>query len=525
MLSLLWLAALASPTPQEWPQTRAERTNYAETSHYSDVIDFIHGLQRSGAPVRLTYMGESTEGKKMPMVVVSRPPVANAIQARKLGKPVVYVQANIHAGEVEGKEAILHLLRRYCQEKSGILDKIVLIATPIYNIDGNEKFGPQNRNRPSQGGPELVGLRANGQNLDLNRDHIKAETPEFRAILDHIYNAWDPDVMMDLHTTDGTRHGYGLTYAPPLNPNTDDGVETYARDVMMPSIRKELRAKFKLETFDYGNVEKRGDLTAWYEVGPEGRYSTNYVGLRNRIGILSEALTYLSFKDRITVTEQFTDAVLRWTADHAKTVLEKTRAADRTLAAWGQNPESAPALGVRFEWKSRGVEGLLIEKATAKKQGVPVDIEVVKMPVFDRFESTKSAAFPAAYIIPSSQKSTVDLLLKHGIHVERFVQDWAGMVAVFDIVNHHQDAQPFQNHKLQSLDGTFRSDSRKAAAGDYLVRTGQPLGVLAFHILEPESLDGALAWGFMGESFAVGEAFPIVKAMKPVTAVTERVLP
>lgn len=506
----------------DWPQTRAERTNYAETSHYSDVIEFISGLQSAGAPVRLQYIGVSTDGKRMPLMIVSRPPVANQGEARKLGKPVVYIQANIHAGEVEGKEAILHLVRRYCQEKSGVLDKIVLLVTPIYNIDGNEKFGPQNRNRPGQGGPELVGVRANGQGLDLNRDYIKAETPEFNSGLQHVYNAWDPDVMMDLHTTDGTRHGYGLTWAPPLNPDTASPVQEYARDVMMPSIRKDLRAKFGLETFDYGNAEKRGEKTAWYEVGPEGRYSTNYVGLRNRIGILSEALTYLSFKDRVVATERFTDAVVQWTGNKAKEVLSKTRGADANVVAWGLDPSKAPALGVRFEPASRGVEGLLLEKKTAKREGVPTDLETVPMEVYDRFKPTKTAPFPAAYLVRASEQKTAELLVKHGIQVEKLVNSWTGSVNVFEIDAFKQDAQPFQGHKLQTLEGTFQTQTVTSSAGDFLVRTAQPLGILAFHILEPESLDGAMAWGFMGETFAKGATYPVYKVMKPVTAVTER---
>lgn len=519
---LACLASITSPS-QDWPVTRAERTSFAETSHYSDVIDFIHGLQSVGAPVRLQSMGTSTEGKMMPLLVVSRPPVSDPVEARKAGKPVIYIQANIHAGEVEGKEAILHLVRRYCQEKTGVLDKVVLLVAPIYNIDGNEKFGPQNRNRPGQGGPENVGLRANGQNLDLNRDYIKAETPEFNGTLTFVYRSWNPDVMMDLHTTDGTRHGYGLTYAPPLNPTTASPVQEYARDVMMPTIRKDLRNRFGLETFDYGNAEKRGDTTAWYEVGPEPRYSTNYVGLRNRIGILSEALTYLSFKERIVATERFTDAVVQWTASKAKDILAKTRAADATVVSWGSDPQKAPKLGIRFEPLTRGVEAILLEKKTAKHVGVPTDLEPVKMDVYDRFKATLSAQFPQAYIVPASEAKTVALMLKHGIVVEKFVSPWSGNGQVFQIDSFHQDAQPFQNHKLQSLEGKFSEKPVAANAGDFLVRTAQPLAILAFHILEPESLDGAMAWGFLGESFSAGSAYPVIKVLSPVSAVTEEV--
>ncbi len=154
-----------------WPQTRAERTDYRETSHYEDVLRFLEILQAKGAPILVQFIGVSTQGHKIPLVIAARPPVAGPADVRRNGKPVVYVQANIHAGEVEGKEAVLMLLRELARKpEGGLLDKIVLLTTPIYNIDGNEAWGPWQRNRRSQNEPEVVGARPNGQGLDLNRD-------------------------------------------------------------------------------------------------------------------------------------------------------------------------------------------------------------------------------------------------------------------------------------------------------------------------------------------------------------------
>ena len=168
-----------------WPVTRAETSNYAETSHYSDVVSYLRQLQAAGAPISVQEIGTSTAGKAMPLVIASYPPVSSPAEARRLGKPIVYIQANIHAGEVEGKEAAMIILRRLSQDgPKGLLGKIVLLVTPIYNIDGNEQFGPVSINRPEQDGLALVGHRANGQGLDLNRDAIKAEAPETRAVLE-----------------------------------------------------------------------------------------------------------------------------------------------------------------------------------------------------------------------------------------------------------------------------------------------------------------------------------------------------
>lgn len=514
------VAILSSLSQAEWPKTKAESSGFLETSTYADVIGFIEELQSVSTCVQVETMGFSAEGRAMPLVIASRPPVTSAVEARRAGKAVIYIQANIHAGEVEGKEAALHLLRRYCQEKKGVLDKAVLLVAPIYNADGNEKFGPQSRNRPGQGGPEMVGQRANGQGLDLNRDYIKAETPEFLGALAHVYRRWDPELMMDLHTTDGTRHGYALTYAPPLNPGTPDEIEHYARDVMMPAIRKQMRQRYGIETFDYGNTENRDGKTAWYEVGPEGRYSTNYAGLRNRFGILSEALTYLPFKRRIEVTEKFTDLVINWTVKNSAEIVGRCRKADATVVAWGLDPATAPQLGLRFEPGLRGVETLLIEKSSAKKEGPPKDLERVTMPVFDRFVPTLTSAFPFAYILPGNNVKLSNLLVNHGVRVERLKQDAVVSAFMFSTSKVTRASQEFQRHKFVTLEGSFVERDITVTKGMMIVRTAQPLGVLAFHILEPLGTDGAVAWNFLDPD---SEVPYLAKLMKRVPLVTEGV--
>jgi murein tripeptide amidase MpaA len=161
------------------PATRAERTNYAETSHHADVIAFLDSLVAMRAPLVVTELGRSTEGRVLPLVIASKPQVRTPAEARALGRPIVYVQANIHAGEVEGKEAVQALLRELSVATGPtVLDSMVLLVVPIYNADGNERFGDQARNRGAQNGPALIGLRPNAQELDLNRDYIKVEAPK-----------------------------------------------------------------------------------------------------------------------------------------------------------------------------------------------------------------------------------------------------------------------------------------------------------------------------------------------------------
>src|SRR6476469_1410616 len=236
------------------PLTRAERTNFTETSHYDDVVTFIDSLKTLGAKISTGSIGKTIEGRELPYVIASRPLITTPAEARRLNRPVAYIQANIHAGEVEGKEAMQSMLRDLLFDKNkNVLDSIVLIVQPIYNADGNEKWGQQERNRGAQNGPEMVGTRQNAQGWNLNRDYIDVDAPETRGAM-AMLNAWNPDLFMDLHTTDGSIHGYALTYAPPLTPTAVNvlGYSTH----MVADIRKRMLDREGFYVQDYGDFSR-----------------------------------------------------------------------------------------------------------------------------------------------------------------------------------------------------------------------------------------------------------------------------
>ena len=513
-----------------WPQTLAERTDYRQTSHYEDVLQYLEDLQTKGAPISIKFIGVSTQGRRIPFVISSRPPVAGPADARRTGRLVVYVQANIHAGEVEGKEAVLMLLRDLARGPEGkLLDEIVLLTTPIYNIDGNEAWGAWQSNRRSQNEPEVVGTRANGQGLDLNRYGMKAESPEMRAALKYIYTTWDPEVFVDLHATNGTRHGYQLTYSPPLHPDTQNDLLRFNRDELFGAVRRRMRREYNIETFVYGNVPRSGRSQGWYQSAPNPRRITNYVGLRNRLAVLSEATCYLPFRQRVATTHRFVLTVLDEVARRRQQILSLAREADARVVGWGLQPETAPALTVRYRIASRGAEEILLEKATSagsssktKRITPPRDFLSVRMPVYDRFETTKTARFPAAYFIPSTFHQAAELLRRHGIVVERLLADWQGPAEAFVIDEIVSSERPFQGHILKELEGHFESIRKEIPEGSYLVRTAQPLGILIFHLLEPESIDGVAAWGFLDPALRVRGHYPIHKCFEKVYVATER---
>ena len=323
-------------------QTRAERTKYAETSLYTDIISFLDSLQQRGAKIRVGFIGRTMQGRDVPYVIASRPLVTTPLEAKRLGRPIVYVQANIHSGEVEGKEAMLAMLRDLTLDpKPNVLDSIVLMVVPDYNADGNEALAPQARNRGAQQGPEMVGTRPDAQGINLNRDYIRAETPETKGSL-AMFNAWDPDVFVDLHTTDGSYHGYALTYSPSLHPAAAIAGATfggaYARDSMLPVLRQRMKLRDHFAIFDYGNFSGDegpragpGEARSWSTYSHTPRYGTNYYALRGRISVLSEAFSHDPFERRVKSTYAFVRELLSFTAEHAHSVLAVNRRSDAGL--------------------------------------------------------------------------------------------------------------------------------------------------------------------------------------------------
>jgi hypothetical protein len=512
------------------PRTRAERTNYRETSSHADVLAFIDSLQKLGAPIWVGEVATTTEGRSVPYVVASRPLVTTPSQARRLQRPIVYIQGNIHSGEVEGKEALQAILRDLLFARgANVLDSVVLIAVPNYNADGNENLAPQLRARGSQNGPEMVGTRANAQNLNLNRDYMKADAPETRGSLD-MFNRWDPDIFVDLHTSDGSYHGYALTYSPSLNPAAFFG-GVYARDTILPVIRERMRTRHQFETFDYGNFSRPDTTGTWSTYEHVPRFGSNYYGLRGRIGLLSEAYSHDPFERRVASTYAFVQEVLSYAAERSASIRELSERADERTTAWGRAPATAPAIPIRADFMKTPTRADILVESVTRTQGDSVRhepglrpgerrsgvIRPVRMNVIDRFEPTMSRPMASAYILDATQTDAVRLLRQHGVVVQRLDADWRTPVEVF-IPDSVVALNPFEGHRPVRLEGRWRTETRALPAGSYLIATAQPLGVLATYLLEPESDDGLVAWNAFDRVLAAGTEAPVIRVTAPVTA-------
>ena len=510
----------ASPAVQVMAlQTKPEATGFEQTSRYDDVVAFLNELAKAAPKtIKLKMFGTTSENRALPLVVVGAgDPTPAAV--RRTGKLRVYIQGNIHGGEVEGKESAQMLLRDLAAGKhQEWLKNIVLLVAPIYNADGNERFSLTSRGR--QNGPiGGQGQRANAQGFDLNRDHMKLESPEARAFV-KLMNDYDPHVSMDLHTTNGTRHAYYLTYSPPLNPATDPAITGLLRNTWFPWLTQSIRTKYGWDYFYYGNVEgtrDAGAVRAWRSFDHRPRFNNSYVGLRNRFALLSEAFAYATFADRITATNRFIEENLDFISKNASNIRRIVTDADRRRTI-GQRL----SLRARMVKAPELIEVLMGEVAQEKH---PVDGHIMdvrkdvktpeKMEDYGTFEATETERVPTVYFIPPGHKEALDLLVAHGILVQPLRNSVSADVEEFQIDTNTQAANPFQNHRERTLTGKWVAAQHTLPAGTMTVRMDQPLARLAFYLLEPRSDDGLVDWNFLDSALGPdAKVYPIFRSLK-----------
>jgi dipeptidyl aminopeptidase/acylaminoacyl peptidase len=482
--------------------TVAEKSDYKATSRHAEVIDFCDKLAKLSPRVRVREFGSSSEGRPLPMMIVADPPLSTPEEAAKSGKLVVFAIGNIHAGEVDGKEALLMLARDIATaKKHPLLKDLVLVIVPNFNPDGGDRMG---NNRRSQNGPPEVGIRPNAQGFDLNRDFIKLETPEDRALA-HFLNKWDPAVFLDLHTTNGSYHRYTITYDGPRHPAISPKLIAFARDDVLPDVGKRLKKRGGYDSFPYGNFS--GNHERWTTYPAEPRYSTQFGGLHNHLAILVESYSYAPYKERVLASRDFTLSCYEYAAEHKEKIRKVLAEAKQVQSDLGK--DDTVALQHKLVARAKPVTVL------GYAGDDPFDYPKVKL--VDLCEAVVSVKRPYAYLFPAGLDKAVQLLQRHGIRVEELREDVELDVEAYRVDKITQAKQAFQKHKTVKLQVTPRAEKRRVKAGSFLVRSTQPLGKFAAFLLEPQSEDGLCTWNYFDAELKEGKDYPVLRLPKEVS--------
>lgn len=499
--------------------TRAEATRYEETSRHADVMSFVAALEARRDPrLHVTSFGASPQGRELPLLVLSAHGVKKPTEARELGLPVVLVISGIHAGEVEGKEACLMLARDLLAGKAGldaaeILANVTLVIAPLFNPDGNDAIDPGNRRLHlpklfGQLGPDSgVGTRVNAGKINLNRDYMRQESLEMRLLQTRVCQAWEADLTIDNHATNGSVHRFSMTYDIPHTVESGRPEPIlYMRETLLPPVVSAVKRNHGLDSGWYGNfVEDERVLDADGETDPtspvrEGwmtyphhpRFGSNYRGLTGRMDLLLECYSYIPFAERVRTAYAFMLETLRHVAAHGDDVVE-TVASSRV-------PRERIAVRYGLEAFATPVE--VLTRTPRTLEGEPSSIT---LPYLARFVGRTVVDRPAAYLVPPPVAAH---LRQHGLAVEEASGTYDVEVPVVEGLGLEGGRAILEAATFGEISVSWRRGPRVAPGGAGLVRTDQPLGAVAVYLCEPESDDGAFENGILPAP-AVGEELGI----------------
>ncbi|MYM71478.1 peptidase M14 [Duganella sp. FT134W] len=502
--------AFAAPVPTTAPlSTISERSGFQSTGRYDEVIALCAKFQKAyPKQVRCFEFGRTPEGRPMLALAVTRTGALSAEQAKKKGVPVMLIQGGIHAGEIDGKDAGFLALREALEGKvaQGALDKQVLLFVPVFNVDGHERFGKNNR--PNQRGPVEMGWRVTAQNYNLNRDYVKADAPEMQAML-ALVNAWDPLAYVDLHVTDGAKFQPDVSIQVEPVHGGDEALKV-AGTALQNNVMADLKAQGSDPKPYYISFAKEDDpASGFVDSMSTPRFSTGYFPMRNRFAMLVETHSWKDYPTRVRITHNTIVSLLSQVAQHGQEWQKLTREADARAVAMGGgefplsyrttfNTKTIQFAGYEYTREHSVVSGGLwtrYDESKPQMWTVPLRDEVVP--------DLWIKAPQGGYIVPLAQAAWVGAKLKqHGIEFKVIKEDqMAAEVETFRATKTKFGAQSFEGHQTLTVEGDWNRERRALTKGSLFVPIAQPKARLVMTMLEPRGADGLLAWGEFNNAF------------------------
>ncbi|MFH1844830.1 MAG: M14 family metallopeptidase [bacterium] len=494
----------------DW-RTPYELSGGRTTPRYDATINYCQRLAAASEQLLYTTFGRSPRGRDLPLLILDGHGNFTPAAVRDSDNVVLLVQAGIHPGEICGKDAGLMLLRDLTVNGKfpGLLDHVTVLFIPIFSVDGHERFGPYNR--VNQNGPEEMGWRVTAQNLNLNRDFLKADTPEMQCWL-RFFNAWLPDFFIDIHSTDGADYQYAISYAMEVHGNMDAGVTDWVRDTYLPQVGDAMLASgFPLTpyvTFRRWHDPTSG-LRSWVA---SPRLSEGYTALHNRPGLLIETHMMKPYPVRVDATYEMVRHTLELLNRQHHELRERIETADHAAAVGDLLQEPLP---VRFEFDP--TDSVMIDFLGVEFEKLASDLTggnwfrygtepvTYRIPHFNQQRSTLSLDLPEAYLIPAEWAEVADRLVLHGVAIRRLTEPVTLPIRTYRFTGSSWQAEPYEGRHPATFQTERMTEEREFPAGSYLVDMRQRAARVAAHVLEPEAPDSYVYWGFFDAVFTRAE--------------------
>lgn len=491
----------------DW-KTHYEKSSYQETPRYDETIRYCKQLAYNSDYIRYSSFGVSPQGRELPLLIVSTDKLFSPDEARKAGKAVVLIQASIHSGEPDGKDAGMMLLRDLIIHEKGLdkLKNLVVLFIPIFNVDGHEIWSKYSR--INQNGPVESGYRATAQNLNLNRDYLKADAPEMQAWL-KMYHSWLPEFFIDCHTTDGADYQYEITYGMEIGGNMEESLTQWQKEEFIPAMEKYMESK-QMPVFPYVQFRRWHDPRSGLRTGVASPMtSTGYTALMNRPGLLIETHMLKPYKNRVSSTYEMILFSLDYLNTRAAELISMVMHADRKMAEGRYRRQALPikykismqdSIMVNF----RGIEYDVVESdltghswfkyGTAKKDFI--------LPYFNKALPDVAVKLPEAYFIPAEWTEVIRRLDDHHIAYyrlgESIYQDFESYS--FPVVEWNK--KPYEGRiQLNLKEVVPIEELRRVEAGTIVVPVEQSRVKIIAHLLEPQADNSLISWGFMNSVF------------------------
>ena len=516
--------SLVAPANNPWI-TATEKSGFRITPGYNNTMSWLKKLTAASPLIKMVSIGKSAEGRDIFMVVASTEKIITAAALRKSGKPILFAQAGIHAGEIDGKDAGMMLLRDIAfGNKKHLLDGVNFLFIPILNVDGHERSSPYNR--PNQRGPENMGWRTNAQNLNLNRDYAKIDTKEIRAVI-NVINAYDPLLYMDIHVTDGADYQYDITFGGHGDQGYSKGISNWLATKYKPQADKDLIANGHIPGQLLFAVNDRDFSEGSVLILGEPRFSDAYGDLRHTASILVENHALKPYKQRVLGTYVLLESTLKLLATEAVSLKQATIAdrakREQSIPMKWKVPQMNSA--VSFESQSTILQKITTASKPDSMELLGVESTIKKSPVTNadyvewtgkpvtnkvaNFKGTEGVEIvnrPKGYYVPASAYEIIDRLKIHGIKMEILQKPSTVTVEMYRISgakfqNAEGKAAPFEGHIQVTGSPKTEIHEQLFAAGSAYISTDQTLGNLAMILLEPASPDSYFQWGFFPQVF------------------------